>query len=473
MTHSGQGDEPQHPAARPAHEGVVLPGDGSEPWHPASAREQAAQQAGEHLAPAGGQPWGQPWGPQDGPQEQETYQDSSGYHQQSYGPQDGASYGGQPQGVSYGGPQPLPQPLPAEVPAPGSADATQYLPPVPGGDQDATQYIAHLPPQMSQQHMPAHLPQQHGSGPDEQATQFIAPVPAQDPLPPGDAYGIRQGEPEDRTPPAEFDSLFRTEGPAGQNGQESPDSTQQLPQFDQYNAGPPRPPRAYEPQPAGYEPQPPQGRGAGRRKSSKGPLIAAVVVGCAIIGLGAGALMSGGDDKKQDDSDIVSSASSPATAPSSQTADDPAKPQAESLDKLLATSNNSRAAVIRAVGDIGSCDNLDQASDDLRDAAGQRRALVDQLKGLSIDQLPNHEELASSLTEGWQASAAADDHYADWADQSKRGKNCKGGHPRRTQAAAEANRSSGDATKAKNQASKLWNSIATKYGLTKRASTEL
>ena len=90
-----------------------------------------------------------------------------------------------------------------------------------------------------------------------------------------------------------------------------------------------------------------------------------------------------------------------------------------------------------------------------------------------MDKLPNHEELATSLTRAWQASAAADDHYADWADQSQHRKNCKGGHARKTEAAAQANRSSGDATKAKNSASKLWNTIATKYGLTKRASTDL
>ncbi|TGY97638.1 hypothetical protein E5Z02_32030, partial [Streptomyces rhizosphaericola] len=67
MTQSGQGGEQQHPAGRPAHEGVVLPSDGGAPWIPGAptdgpADQGAGQDAGQAV-PAGGQPWGQPWGP--------------------------------------------------------------------------------------------------------------------------------------------------------------------------------------------------------------------------------------------------------------------------------------------------------------------------------------------------------------------------------------------------------------------------
>ncbi|MFF2061873.1 hypothetical protein ACFVWZ_08745 [Streptomyces sp. NPDC058200] len=559
MTHSGQGDERHDHAARPAHEGVVLPGDGSEPWIPGTPAEQPA--------PAGGQPWGQPWGPQDGRQEQPGYGQApdaapqpygSPEGAQSYGPPEGAqSYGppegsqsyGPPEGASYGAPLPpvqgyeppqgrpyqpghqlpqgqpyheLPQgrpyqqdpqqyaqgqplPLPAQAPLPGSADATQYLPPVPAmGDADATQFIAPvpqgpghgpgpgmLPPESAAeatQFLPPTLPAPQGG--DADATQYIAPVPAHDipAAPPGAPYGIRPGAPGDRQPPPEFDNLFRTDGPGGGQGA---DSTQQLPQFDAGRRPQPhgRPQAApYGQQPAApygqqqrgsYDPpgraaQEPQGRGAGRRKSSRTPLIAGVVVGCAVLGLGAGALMSGGDDSKQGDSkQPVASASSPATEPATQTAPDPAKPQAESLDKLLADSNDSRASVISAVNSIKSCENLDQAATDLHAAAEQRRGLVTRLKDLSIDKLPNNGELASSLTEAWQASATADDRYAQWANQVKGKKGCKDGQARRTQQSAQGDRASGEATAAKNKASGLWNGIATKYGLTKRAPTQL
>ncbi|MDX3854619.1 hypothetical protein [Streptomyces sp. AK02-01A] len=519
MTHSGQGDERRH-AARPAHEGVVLPGDGSEPWIPGAAADQAA--------PTGGQPWGQPWGPQDGHQERAGYDASQGGAPGSYGSQSGGQSYGQPEaGPSYGQPEggqsygaPLPpaqgqpyqhggqfhqsdqfsqgQPLPAEAPLPGSADATQYLPPVPAmGDADATQYIAPVPHGPGQGHGPGMPPPESAAeatqflpsalsapqGTDADATQYIAPIPAQDApaAPPGAPFGIRPGAPGERQPPAEFDSLFRTDGPGGpgQGGA----STQQLPQFDAGRAPQPyrqQPAAPYEPQqraayaPPGRAPQEPQGRAGGRRKSSRLPLIAGVVVGCAVLGLGAGALMSGGDDTSPaDDSAAVASASSQAAEPPADGAADPAKPQAEALDKLLADSNSSRAAVIRAVNDIKTCQNLDQAATDLRGAAEQRRGLVTKLKDLTIDQLPGNGELASSLTDAWQASASADDHYAQWADQAKSRKVCKDGHVRRTQQAAQGDRASGEATAAKKKASGLWNGIATKYGLSQRDQTQL
>jgi hypothetical protein len=354
------------------------------------------------------------------------------------------------------------------LPPENGAEATQFLPAVPGSDADATQFLPAVPAS------------------DADATQFIAPVPAYD-VPPrqgGDTYGMRPGDPEDRQPPAEFDSLFRTDGAGGQEA----GSTQQLPQFDPSHAPQPygqqtapygqgttpyEPPAqrrtSYDPQ--GPPPQEPQGRGAARRKASPLPIIAAVVVGCAVIGLGAGWLMSGGDGTE--DSKGAASASSPAAHASTQTAGDPGKPQAAALDKLLADSNNSRESVIGAVGDIKSCDNLDQAAGDLHAAAEQRKDLVTRLKGLTIDQLPDHGELTSSLTRAWQASAAADDHYAQWASQAKGRKVCKNGHARRTESAAEGDRSSGQATTAKNQASKLWNTVASKYGLPERSSQDL
>lgn len=524
MTHNGQGDERQYGAARPAHEGVVLPGDGSEPWIPGSTPEPEPEQA----APAGGQPWGQPWGPQDGVPQQ-------GYGGEAYG---GESYGAQPpaqaypqgdQPYGYGGPaegqagqpgqesqgrhgrghrQPEPQgygqdggqgqgygqnagqgygqgyvePLPPEAgaPLPGSADATQFLPPVPAaGSADATQFIAPvpggpgpgmLPPERSAE-ATQFLPSQ---GSDADATQFIAPVPAQD-----GPYAVRPGEPGDRPPPAEFDNLFRTDGAGG-----PANSTQQMPKIDTGRPGPqahgqqPYGQQAHGPQGYGQQPpagphEPTPGRGDGRRPS-KIPLIAAVVVGCAVLGLGAGALMSGGDDSpSQDTSGTVSAESSPGTQSAPQDAADPAKSQAEALDKLLADSNDSRESVIAAVNSIKTCDNLDQAASDLRAAAEQRRGLVTRLKGLPIDKLPRNAALASALTQAWQASAAADDHYATWADEAKTKKGCRHGKVRGTQAAAEGNRSSGEATAAKNKASGLWNGIAGTYGLTKRGSQEL
>ncbi|NEE31811.1 hypothetical protein G3M53_41015 [Streptomyces sp. SID7982] len=313
-------------------------------------------------------------------------------------------------------------------------------------------------------------------------------------MPGGAPYGIRPGAPGDRQPPAEFDNLFRSEEPAG--------ATQQMPRFDAGQQPPsPYQQQGYQPQqpsqggalppqaPGGYQsglqgfqgraeddgPVPQQSGEAPRRRSAHIPLIAAVVVGCAVIGLGAGALMSGGDDSGKDDKQPVAAQSSPSEAePTTKAAADPAKPQAEALDKLLADSNNSRAAVISAVEKIKSCKDLDRADADLRGAAQQRRDLVTRLEGLTVDELPQNAKLTAALNRAWKASAAADDHYAAWARQAKKNKSvCKGGQARSTNETAKANQQSGVATQAKREASTLWNAIAGKYSLTKHTPTEL
>ncbi|MEW2081544.1 hypothetical protein [Streptomyces sp. NPDC005283] len=511
MTQSGQGDEQQLPAARPAHEGVVLPADGSEPWIPGVSDPQ--------VAPAGGQPWGEPWGPQQQPGQpgqggqpaqggygdvpQGGYDAQGGYGSQAgygeapqngygaqagYGPQ--AGYGAQalpPQGPPAGAlppqalpPQALPpQALPPQAPVMGASDATQYIPPVTAAGPGA------LPPET-----PAESTQFLGtvpgpvSGPDAEATQFIAPVPAGSvpPAPNAAPFGIRPGAPGERQPPAEFDSLFRTDGPGAQPA----DATAQMPRFEgplggqrtrrqpvqQHQQPQYQQPQYQQPQyqqPQGHEPEP------GRRKSSHVPLIAAVVVGCAVLGLGVSALMFGGrdDDKKDPGAGKNVAATSDAPKNSSEAAADPAKQQAEALDKLLADSNNSRATVIRSVENIKRCQNLDQASTDLHGAAVQRRGLVTRLEGLTVDKLPDNAALAASLTKAWEASAAADDHYAAWAKQVEGKKGCKDGKARNTGQAGQAARASGDATKAKREASGLWNAIARKYELTERRSDQL
>ncbi|MFD5728627.1 hypothetical protein ACFWMT_21375 [Streptomyces sp. NPDC058368] len=457
----------------------MLPSDGGEPWTPGRAADQAA--------PAGGQPWGQEWGPQHG-----GGQDAYGQRQppQSY-PQQPGPYGQQQGGQQQGGygqdaygrgaaplppaqhqqPQPYAQPLPPEAGAPGGdSDATQYIAPVPGGlppenPAESTQFLGHA---------------SQGGG-DAEATQYIPPVPG------GAPYGIRPGTPGERQPPAEFDNLFRSDAPEG--------ATQQMPRFDPaqqqppYQQSPQQPPYQAGPPPQqGFQQPPPytgpqdgpgldEGDGGRRKKSGAVPLIAAVVVGCAVIGLGAGALMSGGDDDDKDAKQPVASASSPAAGDPSkgeeQPAADPAKPQAEELDKLLADSNNSRAAVIGAVEKTKSCTDLDKAVADLKGAAKQRRDLVTRLQALSVDKLPDHERLTSELTKAWQASASADDHYAAWAAQAKSKKVCKHGHAKTTSHTQQATVKSGEASTAKRQAAALWNKIAEKYGLTKREATAL
>ncbi|HWU11349.1 MAG TPA: hypothetical protein VN520_34170, partial [Streptomyces sp.] len=219
MTQSGQGDERQLPAVRPAHEGVVLPAEGGAPWN---AGGPAGGQP-DHAAPAGGQPWGGSWGPQaphqGGPppgqlppeHQQGAYQQPHGQYQppqQGYAPQ---------QPGPYQQPQQYAQPLPPEAGPTGQggdADATQYIAPLPGGGPLPGGLPPERPAESTQYLGRSAAPAQPS---DADATQYIPPVPG------GAPYGIRPGAPGDRQPPAEFDSLFRSEEPAG--------ATQQMPRL--------------------------------------------------------------------------------------------------------------------------------------------------------------------------------------------------------------------------------------------------
>ncbi|MER7967809.1 hypothetical protein ABTX35_02135 [Streptomyces sp. NPDC096080] len=340
-------------------------------------------------------------------------------------------------------------------PIPNADGATQFIPPVTA--DGATQFIPPVPASEGATQLippvgPGALPPEAGAGPrpsgsDAEATQYIPPVT--DP-----SYG------GDRQPPAEFDNLFRGDGPAG--------ATQQMPRVD--HQAPPPGPRASRQQQAGPRNEE-RGRGAARTRS-KVPLIAAAGVGIVVLGVGAGALLSGGGDDGGSDNQTVS-ATAPADQESASPGADPVKQQAVALDQLLADSGDSRASVISAVADVKTCKNLDGAASDLRDAAKQRTGLVTRLSGITVDRLPDHAALTAALTKAWQASASADNHYAAWADQTGAKRGCHKGQARTTQQTRAGNAASGTASEQKAEAARLWNAIAKTYGLTERQPTQL
>ncbi|MGA5205084.1 hypothetical protein [Streptomyces variegatus] len=413
----------------------------------------------------------------------------SGAHRAGSGdwqvPQGGSGYG-YPQGAGLppatgaygpaGGGAPLPPPADEgatqyipPVAGDAAAAATQYLPPVaPAADEGATQYIppvgpGALPPEMPSGEDPETTrflgtgpragagagPLPAASHPDAEATQYIAPVPG--------------GE---KQPPAEFDNLFRSEG-----GAESPaGATQQMPRIEQPQ--PQSQPSYGAPGPSHAPPD--GGRSRGGRAGSRVPVIAAVGIGIAVLGVGAGALLAGGgggDDDGGDNKTVAASA--PAADDSASPSADPARAQAVELDKLLADSGDSRSTVINAVADVKGCDNLPKAAKDLREAAKQRSGLVTRLSGIEVDKLPGHAALTTALTKAWQASASADNHYAAWADQTAGKKGCRKGQARPTNQTQAGNRASGVASAEKAKAAGLWNGIAKKYGLTERQPTQL
>ncbi|MFB6628179.1 hypothetical protein ACFCWD_37280 [Streptomyces sp. NPDC056374] len=494
MTQNGQGPEPQYPAVPPAQNasGGAQPYGGA--WGPAGAAPGGqplppAQPLPPEAAPGGADMQSTqylPPVPQGGPQ--------AGYGYPGPGAPGGADMqatqhiapvpggmppvspvqGGMPQAPGQQQGYGYPQQAHGGMPQPGQQPGYGYPPPA--GDMQATQHIAPVPPQQGggaqTQFLGTGPLQAQGQGPAgaSDATQYIAPVPGQ--------------EPGERQPPAEFDNLFRTEAPrapqqphgqAYQQPAPAPYQQHQPPQHQQHHQ-PPAPPQQYGYEGAYYDdgadPEPP-------RRKSPVALIAAVVVGCAVVGLGAGALLSGGDEDKSPEKGpqtVAESSAAPSGEATTEPAEkpaDPAEPQAKELSKLLATSSDSRDTVISSVESIKQCKNLDKAASDLRGAAEQRRSLVTKLQSLSVDKIPDNPALTAALTKAWEASAAADDHYAAWGDQMKDKKACKGGKARSTPRLAAANNKSGEATAAKKQAASLWNPTASKYGLEKRTYTQL
>ncbi|WP_171172433.1 hypothetical protein, partial [Streptomyces sp. I05A-00742] len=233
--------------------------------------------------------------------------------------------------------------------------------------------------------------------------------------------------------------------------------------------------------PAAYAPPPPAAARSGRGKGLA--IIGAVVAGCAVAGLAAGALFWGGGDDGDKEKEpqkaavVTTEPSAPATPGGEKSKKpkpaDPAEGQAKALDTLLQDSGSSRGTVIRAVDATRNCKDLGKSAGDLRDAAKDRNGLVDRLRKTPVDKLPGNSDLTAQLTRAWQSSASADSHYAAWADQVGGKHGCHKGHARSTKDAAAGDRASGEATAAKKRAADLWNPIAKKYGLPQRQWTQL
>ncbi|MEU6403091.1 hypothetical protein [Streptomyces sp. NPDC046985] len=535
MTQSGQGEEPSARPARegivlPSDGGQpLLPGTAGGQGGPAPVPP-----AGQPPAPAEGRAWGQPWGP-DGRQaspaspgqgwgapSEQSWDPGAQQHQppqsswDGYGAAQSAPPGAlPPEGApapqqaapnpyamgGYGAPLPpaasdghgygAPSGHGPAYGAPaassgygGPADegATQYLPPVPAApaDEGATQYIPPVtsgtaPPEASGDpgtHYLGHFPQgghgplPSGGDPDAEATRYIPPMDAAAP------YGAAAAG--ERQPPAEFDNLFRSDADAAS-------STRQFPPVQQpHGAGPgwPGTPGPGVPGPGGpgggaFDGRGDDGDGGRGRGGSRVPLIAAVGVGIIALGVGAGALLSGGGDSDDTGKKASVSATAPTAGSSASPGGDAARAQAVELDKLLADSGGSRTSVINAVANVKKCADLGKAGDDLRAAGGKRGELVTRLGGLAVDKLPAHAELTAALTSAWKASESADRHYAAWADQTGAAKGCHKGHARVTGEVQQGNRQSGVASAQKAKAAQLWNTIARTYGLTERQPTQL
>ncbi|MGW7007313.1 hypothetical protein ACWGCW_32045 [Streptomyces sp. NPDC054933] len=514
--------EPQAPAVPEAREGVVLPAHG-EQW----------AQPDQVVQPASGQPWGapqQPQGHQDPqgfqqpqhglpqPADAESTQLLTPYGQQSEATQLLTPYGQQSEATQLL--TPYGQQSEAGYPAPG-ADSS-----VSGADSERTQLIPPLqqpPAELAQQ--PAELRQP--LPPEQQFQASVPPLPQQPPaapqpvpggqpppMPSGAPFSIRPGTPGDQPPEERTQQLMpppqqseqpvagaaptqqlprfndgwqspQPQEPAAQHAEQAPPQAQDDYDFlYRKDGGPGTPPPqqtasyGMPPQPS-YTQQPQRDFGydapapARRKKLSPAAMIGIGVAALAVIGVAVGAALSGGDNSGDQQKAGVASPTAGGSA-NGGAGGDATQAQAKQLDTLLKDSNSSRSSVISAVDSIKSCTNLDKSASDLRTAASQRGDLVTRLDQLTLDKLPNHDELVKQLTAAWKASAEADNDYAAWADQvQKDKKGCDKGHAKGTPAAQKGNAASGRATFAKKKAADLWNPIAGQYGLTQRQFTDL
>ncbi|MEU8539503.1 hypothetical protein AB0C52_05790 [Streptomyces sp. NPDC048717] len=287
---------------------------------------------------------------------------------------------------------PAAQPLPPEVTPGGSSDAqaTQYLPPIPGAgappqpgygyphphaapqqgapqpgygyphpaapvgpDAQSTQYLPPVPAAQDNQAATQYLPPVPAAQDNQAATQYLPPVPQQGPPQGQPPQGPPQGPPpgavppphatQERPPLADFDNLFRSDTPRQAPQTPPPGYGYPHPQAAP-PAGPPRQQPGYGyPHPQTAAPAPQQQPYGGYQDSYQPPqyaepepprrkppvkLIAAVVAGCAAVGLGAGALLSGGggDDKKDTAAKDSQNVAAGSPAPPTATEEKPSEP---------------------------------------------------------------------------------------------------------------------------------------------------
>ncbi|MBD0734635.1 hypothetical protein [Streptomyces sp. CBMA29] len=493
MHTDGRGEETPE-----AYRGVVVPAGRQQPPY------------GEHVQPAGGSPWGEPAPlpePADATQMLPPYPGSMpppavpvADATQMLPPYPGGDPG-MPMAAAGQGPGPVPPlpPVPPQAPPPAPqqhvADATQALPLSIFQDRDQQEQQPQYggpqspPPQQSYEQSYEQPYDGYGQqGYDQQQSYGGQQQYGQQSYDQGQGQGQGGGgyEEQPQTGPqhdSDYDHLFRSDVPGPeplrQRIIQPPSQQQQQQQYGQQQGGMGQPPQ--QPYDPGYGYDGGHGQDDGpRRRLSPLMVIGIVVAGCVVAGLVVGGLLNKGGDAKADNTASKSSTqastapSTSASGSSDSAADDAVKQQAQGLDALLKTSGNSRSSVVSAVESIKNCKNLGPAAADLRSAATQRTGLVTQLGGLSVDKLPDHADLTEALTKAWQASAAADGHYASWADQAAHNHSvCKGGHARSTGAAQDGNRESGTATEQKKRAVRLWNVIAKQYGLTERQYSQL
>jgi hypothetical protein len=363
---------------------------------------------------------------------------------------------------------------------PAGNTAPGFAPGGPGSGEDPTVTQPAFPARPYQASLPPAAPPQAPPGPRPSGPPQPPPAPAYPPPYPAPAYDRPAYEQRPRGP-QDFEP-FRTYQPQVPSPMGPPPmgpppmGPPPMGPAPMRPAGPPGPPR-----------QPPR-RHDGRRSGSSLPLLAALLVlllGGGVAGVliahpfshpaaketaGTSPTTRGGPSSPSTAGPTApASTASPATSPATPAVTE--RQAAANLAAMLSQSVSDRAAISNAASDVGNCGpDLNADAKVFDDAASSRKSLLARLTAMpGRTALPA--ALLSDLTQAWQASIAADQAYAQWAnDENTQGcvPNDAGDPGHQATVTPNAN-----ATKYKTAFVGQWNPVAARYGLTQYQQNQL
>lgn len=334
-------------------------------------------------------------------------------------------------------------------------------------------------PQQAQYQQQAYPQQQpYGGAPGYPAPQQPGGYPQPQEVYPGQtvAQPPVYAEDERSSVPSEFDHLFRDSVPTDRRSISRQAVVGAAPPPAGFaQAAPPQPQQAaptamYAPAEQGMEQppfggypqqQPPFGGPGGdgyeplpeRPGRSRAPLvIGGVVVVVAAVGLYLG--LSGGNSNKPQARPTVS-------ATGTVTHQTPQQ-EADALYQLVSQAKTLRSEINGGVSELMACKISDAQTDIGNSVTGRQQALA-QLQKLDVSKIDGGADVVAALKTAWTDSYTSDSDYGKAADDFANGAPCNKSALQKDANLKAANSGSGDSTRAKADAAKLWNDTMTKY----------
>jgi hypothetical protein len=140
-----------------------------------------------------------------------------------------------------------------------------------------------------------------------------------------------------------------------------------------------------------------------------------------------------------------------------------AQQAASSVNSYLTSSAGDRTQVLNSTAAIANCNNLTEAVQTLNMAATDRQNLANKLQSITIPNIPNWNQIVSSLVSALQISATSDQSYAQWG-QNEQSFGCTQNDTSNSNY-QNAQNTDAQASSEKQSFVNLWNPVASTYGL--------